>query len=198
MSRWAPDARERLEDAALELFSAQGYENTTVAQIAERAGLNRATFFRHFADKREILFGQEDELAILFSGAIRSAPAEADVPACLLSALHAADARMTADQRPRAVARRRIADANTDVQERGLLKIARTTAAVADALADRGVDELTGRIAAELLILAFGAGLRAWINASDPAEPFSSHAATALDAIRERAGQLRKPTGAKP
>ena len=63
MSRWAPDARERLEDAALELFTAQGYENTTVAQIAERAGLNRATFFRHFTDKREILFGREDELA---------------------------------------------------------------------------------------------------------------------------------------
>lgn len=197
MSRWAPDARERLEDAAFELFAAQGYENTTVAQVAERAGLNRATFFRHFADKREILFGREDELAILFSDAIRSAPADADVPACLLSAVHAADARMTADQRPRAVQRRRIADANTDVRERGLLKIARTTAAAADALADRGVDELTARLAAEMLILAFSAGLRAWINASDHAEPFSSHAATALEAIRDRAGLLRDPTTAK-
>ncbi|WP_432854785.1 helix-turn-helix domain-containing protein [Amycolatopsis sp. CA-161197] len=197
MSRWAPDARERLEDAALELFSAQGYENTTVAQIAERAGLNRATFFRHFADKREILFGREDELAILFSDAIRSAPAEADVPTCLLAALHAADARMTADQRPRAIARRRIADANMDVQERGLLKIARTTTAAADALADRGVDELTARLAAEMLILAFSAGLREWINTSDPADPFSSHAATALETIRDRAGLLRDPTTAK-
>ncbi|MEV8607341.1 TetR/AcrR family transcriptional regulator [Amycolatopsis sp. NPDC051373] len=197
MSRWAPDARERLEDAALELFSAQGYENTTVAQIAERAGLNRATFFRHFADKREILFGQEDELAILLTDAIRSAPAEADVPACLLSALHAADARMTADQRPRAVQRRRIADANMDVRERGLLKIARTTAAAAAALTDRGVDELTARLAAEMLILAFSVGLREWINTSDHAKPFSSHAATALEAIRDRAGLLRDPATAK-
>jgi AcrR family transcriptional regulator len=167
-----------------------------VAQIAERAGLNRATFFRHFADKREILFGREDELATLFSDAIRSAPADADVPACLLSALRAADARMTADQRPKAVARRRIADTNTDVQERGLLKIARTTTAVAEALVDRGVDELTARLAADMLILAFSVGLREWINASDHAEPFSSHAATALDAIRDRAGSLRDPTTA--
>ncbi|WP_326835060.1 helix-turn-helix domain-containing protein [Amycolatopsis rhabdoformis] len=197
MSRWAPDARERLEDAALELFSAQGYENTTVAQIAERAGLNRATFFRHFADKREILFGQEDELTILLSDAIRSAPAEADVPACLLAALHAADARMTADQRPRAVQRRRIADANLDVQERGLLKIARTTAAAAGALTDRGVDELTARLAAEMLILAFSVGLHEWIHAGDHADPFSAHAATALEAIRDRAGLLRDSTTAK-
>jgi AcrR family transcriptional regulator len=197
MSRWAPDARERLEDAALELFSGQGYENTTVAQIAAQAGLNRATFFRHFADKREILFGREDELATLLSDAIRSAPAEADVPDCLLSALHAADAMMTADQRPRAVARRRIAEENVDVQERGLLKIARTTAAAAAALADRGVDELTARLAAEVLILAFSTGLREWINAGDQAEPFSSHAATALQAIRDRAGLLRDPTTTK-
>ena len=60
MSRWAPDARERLETAALDLFAENGYEETTVAQIADRAGLNRATFFRHFADKREVLFGGED------------------------------------------------------------------------------------------------------------------------------------------
>jgi AcrR family transcriptional regulator len=71
VSRWAPNARERLESAALDLFVKNGYEETTVAQIADRAGLNRATFFRHFADKREVLFGGEDVLAGLFVNAKR-------------------------------------------------------------------------------------------------------------------------------
>ena len=74
MSRWAPNARERLEDAALDLFVENGYEETTVAQIADRAGMNRATFFRHFADKREVLFGGEDVLTGLFADGIRADP----------------------------------------------------------------------------------------------------------------------------
>lgn len=197
MSRWAPDARERLEDAALQLFSTQGYEKTTVAQIAEHAGLNRATFFRHFADKREILFGREDELAPLLSDAIRAAASDADLPTLMLAALQAADAQMTTDQRPKAVQRRGVAGANPEVQERGLLKIARTTAAVADALAGRDVDELTARLGAEMLILAFSVGLREWIDDVDDREPFSRHAATALDAILDRAGLFRHPTTAR-
>src|SRR6202050_5792836 len=89
VSRWAPDARERLETAALDLVAENGYEETTVAQIAERAGMNRATFFRHFADKREVLFGGEDVLAGLFGDAIRAAPQGATLHACLRAALAA-------------------------------------------------------------------------------------------------------------
>src|ERR1700712_466964 len=95
VSRWAPDARERLETAALDLFAENGYEATTVAQIADRAGLNRATFFRHFADKREVLFGGEDLLAGLFADAIRVAPPGATLTGCLQAALAAAGAVMT-------------------------------------------------------------------------------------------------------
>src|SRR5260370_1400160 len=80
MSRWPPDARERLETAALDLFVDNGYEETTVAQIADRAGMNRATFFRHFADKREVLFGGEDVLAGLSADATRAAPPGAPPP----------------------------------------------------------------------------------------------------------------------
>src|SRR5437763_16470212 len=94
VSRWAPDARERLESAALDLFVENGYEETTVAQIAERAGLNRATFFRHFADKREVLFGGEDVLAELFGDAIRSASPDATLAECLQEAFAAAEVKM--------------------------------------------------------------------------------------------------------
>src|ERR1700677_5355772 len=95
VSRWAPDARERLETAALALFAENGYEETTVAQIADRADLNRATFFRHFADKREVLFGGEDVLAGLFADAIRAAPPGAALTECLQAALAAAGVVMT-------------------------------------------------------------------------------------------------------
>jgi hypothetical protein len=56
MTRWEPNARGRLEQAALALYGERGFENTTVAEIAARAGLTERTFFRHFADKREVLF----------------------------------------------------------------------------------------------------------------------------------------------
>src|ERR1700677_1957801 len=94
VSRWAPDARERLETAALDLFAENGYEKTTVAQIADRAGMNRATFFRHFADKREVLFGGEDVLAGLFADAIGAAPPAATLTECLQAALAAAGGAM--------------------------------------------------------------------------------------------------------
>src|SRR5450756_1710058 len=83
VSRWAPDARERLETAALDLFVENGYEETTVAQIADRAGLNRATFFRHFADKREVLFGGEDVLAGLFGDCLLYTSDAADDLLCV-------------------------------------------------------------------------------------------------------------------
>src|ERR1700735_1355289 len=95
VSRWAPNAGGRVEDAALGLFAENGVEQTTVAQIAERAGMNRATFFRHFADKREVLFGGEDVLAGLFADAIRAAPPGATLTECLQAALAAAEVAMT-------------------------------------------------------------------------------------------------------
>ena len=74
MSRWEPNARGRLEEAALELYTERGFDETTVAEIAERAGLTERTFFRHFADKREVLFGGQDALLALFVNTIVDAP----------------------------------------------------------------------------------------------------------------------------
>jgi len=190
VSRWAPDARERLEAAALELFARNGYEETTVAQIADRAGLNRATFFRHFAEKREVLFGGEDVLAGLFAGAIRAAAPDATLTGCLQAAFVAADVAMTPPQRAKAAQRVLVVAANSELQERGLLKHARIARSITAALRDRGTDELTARLGADVGMLAFTVAVERWMRA-DTAEPFSRHAAAALSDLQARAAELR-------
>lgn len=189
VSRWPPEARERLQSAAWELFDEQGYEATTVAQITERAGLNRATFFRHFSDKREILFGGEDVIRRAFVDAIRSTSPHASVPACLRAALDAAAAVMTEEQRERAALRRRVAEASAEVQERGLAKNARVAAAVAAALRDRGLEELEARLGADLVMIAFDAALRQWVEAKR-GEPFAHYSTAAFTALQTAAGAL--------
>ena len=189
MSRWAPEARERLETAALDLFVENGYEETTVTQIADRAGLNRATFFRHFTDKREVLFGGEDVLAGLFGNGIRAASPDATLTECLQAALAAADVAMTPQQRAKAAQRVVVLGANTEVQERGLLKHARLGGSIGAALRARGADELTARLGAEVGMLAFTIALERWM-AADNDEPFSLHAAAALSDLQSRAAGL--------
>jgi AcrR family transcriptional regulator len=190
VSRWAPNARERLETAALDLFAENGYEETTVAQITDRAGLNRATFFRHFADKREVLFGGEDALAGLFADAIRGAPAEATLTGCLHAALAAAGVAMTPQLRAAAARRRLVVAANSELQERGLLKHARITRAITAALRQRGTDELTARLGAELGMLAFSVAFERWINAEGH-EPFPAFADAALSDLQTRAAEFQ-------
>jgi AcrR family transcriptional regulator len=189
VSRWAPDARERLEAAALDLFVENGYEETTVAQIADRAGLNRATFFRHFADKREVLFGGEDVLAGLFADAIRAASPDATFTGCLRAAFAAAGGVMTPQQRTKAVQRVLVVAANSELQERGLLKHARIARSVSAALRARGADELTARLGAEVGMLAFTIAVERWIQ-PDNEKPFPFHAEAALSDLQVRAAEL--------
>jgi AcrR family transcriptional regulator len=196
VSRWAPNARERLEAAALDLFVENGYEETTVAQIADRAGMNRATFFRHFADKREVLFGGEDVLAGLFADAIRAVPPGAALAECLRAALTAAGAAMTPQRRAAAARRRLVVAANSELQERGLLKHARVAASVAAALRERGTDELTARLGAETGMLAFAVAFERWMTANDDG-PFPPFADAALSDLRARAAELALPAATR-
>jgi AcrR family transcriptional regulator len=196
VSRWAPNARERLESAALELFVENGYEETTVAQIAERAGMNRATFFRHFADKREVLFGGEDVLAGLFADAVRAVPPGATLTECLRAALAAVAVVMTPQRRAAAARRRLVVTGNIELQERGLLKHARITTSVAAALRERGTDELTARLGAETVMLAFSVAFERWMQASD-GEPFPPFADAALTDLQARAVELVLPSRPK-
>jgi len=189
VSRWAPNARERLIDAALDLFVENGYEETTVAQIAERAGMNRATFFRHFADKREVLFGGEDVLAALFADAILAAPPGATLAECLQAALAAAEVAMTPQLHTAAARRRSVVAANSELQERGLLKHARTIESITAALRERGTDELTARLGAQTCMLAFSVAFERWMKANE-GEPFAPFADAALTDVQTRAAEL--------
>jgi AcrR family transcriptional regulator len=197
VSRWAPNARERLENAALDLFVENGYEDTTVAQITDRAGLNRATFFRHFSDKREVLFGGEEVLAGLFADAIRAASPEATPTQCLLAAFVASEVAMTLEQRTKAVQRVLVVVANTELQERGLLKHARIARSIDTALRQRGVDELTARLAAEVGMLAFAIAVERWIQADDD-ETFPVLASAALSDLQARTAELEWGAGSHP
>jgi len=189
MGRWEPNARERLERAALALFAEHGYDATTVAEIADRAGLAKSTFFRHFADKREVLFGGQDMLAELFSDAIRTAPPGATTVGCLAAALEAAAAAFTPDRHDLAPRRRAVIAANSELQERELLKRARLASAMADALRARGADDTTARLAAELGVLAFSTAYAGWA-APENRQPFTEIAHAALRDLQASATTL--------
>jgi AcrR family transcriptional regulator len=189
MARWEPNARERLERAALALFAEHGYDATTVAQIADRAGLTKSTFFRHFADKREVLFGGQDFLAGVFSDAIRAAVPSATIAGCLAAALEASAAAFTPDRHDLAPQRRAIIAANSELQERELLKRARLAAVMADALRARGADETTARLAAEIGVLAFSTAYARWA-APGNRQPFTEIAHASLHDLQARAATL--------
>jgi AcrR family transcriptional regulator len=185
MGRWEPNARERLERAALALFVEHGYEATSVAEIADRAGLTKSTFFRHFADKREVLFGGQDMLANLFSEAIRASPPSATTIDCLAAALGSAADGFTPDRHDLAPQRRAVIAANSELQERELLKRARFASAMADALRARGADDTTSRLAAELGVLAFSTAYERWA-APHNRQTFVEIAHTALRDLQAR------------
>lgn len=189
MGRWEPNARERLERAALALFTEHGYDATTVAEIADRAGLTKSSFFRHFADKREVLFGGQDLMANLFSEAIRTAPPEATTAECLAAALEAVSAAFTPERHGLAPQRRAVIAANTELQERELLKLARVASAITDALRARGADDTAARLAAEVGVLAFGTAYARWAAAENP-QPYAEIARTALRDLQAHAASL--------
>src|ERR1700677_3823188 len=124
MNRWAPDARGRLEQAAMELYGEDGFESTTVAEIAERAGLTERTFFRHFADKREVLFSGAETLQGFLVQQVDAAPPSLSPLETIVRALGAAGDDIFEERVDFVRQRRAIIDANEDLQERELIKLA--------------------------------------------------------------------------
>jgi AcrR family transcriptional regulator len=148
----------------MELFAESGFDATTVAGIAERAGVTERTFFRHFADKREVLFAGEEHLEGVFTDAIVGAPADTSLTDLLVAALDAGGGALQ-DLRGRDYARARneIITANERLQERELLKLAKLSHAVTAALVARGVADVTARLAGDLVVSVFGTAFARWI-----------------------------------
>jgi AcrR family transcriptional regulator len=166
MVRWQPDARGRLEQAALDLYGEHGFEHTTVAEIAERAGLTKRTFFRYFADKREVLFSGSEALEQLFVEAVGAAPEDAAPLDAVAAMLHAA-AEMFEQRREFAARRQQIVAANPELQERELIKLARLAASVAQALRERGVADRAAILTAEAGIAIFRVAFERWVDAAN-------------------------------
>jgi AcrR family transcriptional regulator len=163
MGRWEPDAQGRLRAAALELWQERGFDQTSAADIAERAGVTERTFFRHFADKREVLFNGTEALQAAVLSAVVAAPASAS-PIDVVGPAMERTADVLGDRRDYARKRSAVIAANPGLLERELLKFATLADAVAGALRERGVTPMAASLAAETGVMVFKLGFEAWIS----------------------------------
>ncbi|WP_250037724.1 TetR/AcrR family transcriptional regulator [Paractinoplanes maris] len=189
MARWEPGARERLVVAAVDLFAEQGYDNTTVAQIAERAGVTKSTFFRHFPDKRELLVAGQETLRQLLAEGIAEAPAEAGPLAAVAAGLVRASSAMGPVNRELAPRIKAAVAASTELQERDALKSVSLAEAMTEALRARGVPGPAAALAAELGVLAFKRGFAEW-SGQDTRDELAGYTLDALDELRAAAASL--------
>jgi AcrR family transcriptional regulator len=167
MSRWKPDAGGRLVKAALPLFAEQGYEVTTVAEIAESAGLTKRTFFRYFSDKREVLFSGADELEHVWLEAVAAAPPEA-APLAVVTAGLDSVAEMFVERHDFARIRSEIIEANPELKERELIKLQTLAGALKAALIERGVSANAAILAAQAGVMVFHVAFASWVDQDDP------------------------------
>ncbi len=164
MGRWKPDSRGRLEEAALTLYSQRGFDQTTAAQIASMAGLTERTFFRHFADKREVLFGGSPILRDRIVAAVASAPESAGPLDAVGKGLDAAAALLGEGRRDLARKRFTVIASNPGLHERELAKLAEYAAAIAGVLRLRGVGEPEASMAADAGMTVMRVALQAWAD----------------------------------
>jgi len=185
MVRWQPDARGRLAEAAMTLFFERGYDEVTVADIAERAGLTKRSFFNHFAYKREVVFAGGDAL----QEGVLAALAEADSDLSPLDAAVRAFTQAAApieEFREQARARRALIDSSPELQERDLLKMASMTTAVAAGLTRRGAPQRTAAFAAQAATTVFATAFDEW--ALEPERSLPTSIQDALDDLRAALG----------
>ena len=191
MARWEPGARERLVVAAVDLFTEQGYDATTVAQIAERAGVTKSTFFRHFPDKRELLAAGQEAMGRLLSEGIAEAPETATPLEAVAAGLERVATAMGPMNRELAPRVKAAIAASTELQERDALKTVSLAAAMTRALAARGIAEPTAALASELGVLAFKRGFAEWSEGEwSTAEELARCSVAALDELRAASASL--------
>jgi len=184
MSRWQPDALGRLTQAALELFRERGFDETTVAEIAARAGLTERTFFRYFADKREVLFSGSEWLRTSIVETLRAAPKTALPLEAVIAALEVIAAAIE-ERTGRAGAQERQAVilSHAELRERELIKLASLATAIREALRHRGVKEPTASLTAEAGIAVFKIGFERWLD-DKKRRSFVHHVRAAMTALQ--------------
>jgi len=187
MGRWQPNARGRLEQAAMELYGERGFDQTTVAQIAERAELTERTFFRHFADKREVLFAGSGQLQDLLVQTVTDAPASAAPIDAVAAGIEAIGAVLQ-ESRGRAFARQRqsIVAASAELRERELNKMSSLAGALAGTLRERGVGAPAASLLAEIGIAVFRISFERWVSESRERD--------LRELMRESLGEVRSLT----
>ena len=184
MARWEPGARDRLVLAAVDLFADQGYDATTVAQIAERAGVTKSTFFRHFPDKRELLVAGQETLCRLLVEGITEAPETATPLEAVAVGLERASNAMGPMNRELGPRLKAAIAASTELQERDTLKRVGLATAMTEALLSRGVPDPLAHLAAELGVLAFRRGYTTWTDPSHANTDLAPHVLAALKDLR--------------
>jgi AcrR family transcriptional regulator len=191
MGRWEPGARERLVEAAVDLFTERGYDATTVAQIAERAGVTKSTFFRYFPDKRELLVAGQETLSRLLAEGISAAPGNASPIEAVAAGLERASTAMGAVSRDLGPRLKAAVAASAELQGRDALKSVSLAAAMTTALAARGVPDPTAALAGELGVLAFKRGYAEWSQGDrDSKDELAGYVLAALDELRAASASL--------
>ncbi|HEY4452801.1 MAG TPA: TetR family transcriptional regulator [Pseudonocardiaceae bacterium] len=165
MARWIPDAEGRLRQAALDLFTEHGYDNVTVAQIAEHAGLTRRSFFRYFPDKREVLFAGAEQLPVAIAEAIHAVPANVAPLAAVFDALTGIGTQLV-ELVDGIAERRAVIDASPELQERERTKAAAITIAIRDALGERDLPPRAATLLAQVASVAFQNAFERWVDGS--------------------------------
>lgn len=197
MGRWEPDARERLERAALELFTEQGFADTTVPQITARAGLTTRTFFRHFSDKREVLFAGEHDVPAQVAQLMADAPAALTPMALIGQGLQTFAATQFQGRREQLQARRAVIDADEGLRERELSKLSALSDAMSTGFQHRGVDPLTATLAAQIAVTVISASIARWLD-SDGQQPLAEMVLETLQALHDLTAQLALPLPQNP
>ncbi|MEV6609064.1 TetR/AcrR family transcriptional regulator [Kutzneria sp. NPDC051319] len=182
MPRSGEDVRRRLQEAALALYRERGYDAVTAAEIAAAAGVTERTFFRHFPDKREVLFGGQDVVAAALARAIAEVP-DATAPMAVLGEAFRAMRPVLEVNRPFAAPRAELIASIPALRERELAKIATIQDAAARALAARGIPDRQAVLAAQIGAATFGLAIQEWM--SDSAADFDSLLARAFQDVRE-------------
>jgi AcrR family transcriptional regulator len=188
MARWAADAAGRLHNAALELFIENGFAATTVPQITERAGLTTRSFFRYFADKREVLFTGEDELPAVVAEMFDQADLEQTPMEIVHHGLRNVVTPRLKSFRNELLVRRQIVHSDDGLRERELRKLAILHSAATAALIRRGLTPLDAEIMGRLAVTIYDTTLELWL-AQDAPDSLDA----ILDSVVEAVGRIASP-----